>query len=98
MDSTDESRERSLLLLRENHEFPGSFDFRMVVTPGHEASVVRTLADVIGCDVTDLTVSERPSRTGRFLALRIESTLQSAEQVLTCWDALGEVDGIITLM
>ena len=98
MAADDESRERALLLLQNNHHFPGPFDFRVVVRPGHRPTVIAAIAGCLGSDDAVVRVGERPSRTGKFIALRIEVTVGSAEDVLACWDVLRTLDGVVTVM
>ena len=98
MEPPDESRERALVLLQNNHNFPGPFDFRVVVRPGHQATIVAAIRATIGSHAAVTGVQERPSRTGKYLALRIGVTLDRAEQALTCWDVLKTLDGVVTVM
>ena len=94
-DPTD--RERSLELLRAAHEFPGPFQFRIVIHPGKQADVLAALTTAIDRDGALGDVSTRSSRNGRFLSLRATVDLETAEEVLAVYGVLRQVEGVITV-
>lgn len=95
--SDPSDRERSLELLRAAHEFPGPFQFRIVIHPGREADVIAVLTTTVGRDGALGDVSTRASRNGRFLSLRATVDLLTAEEVLTVYGVLRQVEGVITV-
>jgi len=90
-------RARSLALLREQHAFPGAFGFRVVIRPGLQAAVVQAVTAVVDADALD-GVSERRSRNGAYLALRLQAVCSSAEQVLEVYEVLRRVDGVLAVL
>jgi putative lipoic acid-binding regulatory protein len=90
-------RERTLALLREQHEFPGAFGFRVVIRPGLRATVVQTVVAVLDDDALG-EVHERTSRKGNYVALRLRATCASAEQVLEVYEVLQRVDGVLAVL
>lgn len=94
---TDADRERSLELLRAAHEFPGPFQFRIVIHPGREGDVLAVLRASLGRDDAIGDVSTRASRNGRFLSLRATVQVLQAEEVLVVYGVLRQVEGVITV-
>lgn len=90
--STD--RAAAIALLEAEHTFPGTFQFRVVVHAAARDAVVAALtaAGELG-EVTD-----RPSRGGKYLSLRVPLQLQSAEQVLDVYALLGDLDGVLMIL
>lgn len=98
MTDEQQQREMSLELLRSNHVFPGPFVFRTVVQPGSRDAVVAALVAAAGGDEHLVQVTQRSSRAGRFLAVRVTVTVERAEMVLHIFELLKTVDGVITAL
>lgn len=93
----EEDRERVLALLREAHQFPGPFQFRVVVHPGREGDVVSAMTAALVAPAAP-ELSTRPSRNGRFLSLRATLRCESAEEVLEVYAILRRVEGVVTAL
>lgn len=91
-------RDEALELLKAQHIFPGPYDFRVVVRTGSASAVVTTAvrAAVPGLSVSGVT--EKPSRKGTYVALRIATTCLSAEMVLAVYAILQELDEVLITM
>lgn len=87
-------REAALQLLQDNHEFPGIFEFRLVVRPEHKAQTVSAIAAAAPGDVA--RVDERVSRKGTYVALHIAVQVQAAEDVLEIYKVIGGLEHVIT--
>ena len=88
--STERASARDLL--EAQHDFPGPFEFRLVVQPEARASVVTAIAAVVAAVGT---VSQRESKKGTYLSIRVEAQVDSADQVLDVWEVLKGLDGVI---
>lgn len=91
-------REAALTLLRNHHEFPGAFEFRAVVMPHATAAVVGAIVAAAGEGSRAEDVSERRSRNGNYVAVRVRIHVIDAERVLDVWEVLRGVDGVLTTM
>ena len=90
-------RARTLALLESQHTFPGPFGFRIVVRPSVRPEVVTAVGALVGPGgITEL--SERPSRNGTYLAVRLRAAMDSAEQVLDVYDMLKRIDGVLAVL
>lgn len=88
-------RDRTLALLRDQHEFPGPFRFRVVLLdPTVRGTVLSAMVAASGEGSVVEDVTERPSRTGKYLSLRVLFRLQTAEQVLDVYAVLQEMEGV----
>ena len=92
-----DERQRTLALLDDQHTFPGTFRFRVVIRPGLRAPVVQAVAAVVKEDAIG-RVHERVSRNGNYLSLRLEVEVASAEQVLEVYEVLQRVDGVLAVL
>ena len=91
-------RDRALALLRDQHEFPGEFSFRVVVHPPSRSTILSAVVAAVGEGGTLVRVSERASRKGTYIALHIRVQVDDAETVLDVYEVLKGVDGILTVM
>ncbi|MCA9494558.1 MAG: DUF493 family protein [Myxococcales bacterium] len=89
---------RAIALLESQHEFPGAFEFRVVIRPAHRSSAVAALLAAAGGSDTLLEVSERSSSHGNYLALRVRVQVDAAERVLQVYEVMREVEGVLTIM
>lgn len=92
------NREEALALLRHNHEFPGHYEFRVVILPAVMGAVVATVSAAVGGSDNVVEVSSRASRTGKYVSVRMKISVESAEMVLDVYALLREQDGVITTM
>ena len=95
--TTDEDRAQALTLLETAHAFPGPYVFRVVVRRGREPAVISALASALP-ETGGLDVTERPSRNGNYVALRMRLTVGSADDVLDTYQVLKTVDGVLTVL
>ena len=91
-------RDRALALLRDQHDFPGGFSFRVVVHPPNRSTVLSAVAAAVDGRGSVVDVSERASRNGTYVALHIQVHIDDAEVVLDVYEVLRGVDGILTVM
>ncbi len=91
-------RDDALALLRSQHAFPGPFEFRVVVRPPDAPGTVTAMVAAAGPSGSLMEVSERKSRLGSYVALRIVLLVPDAEVVLDVYEVLKSVDGVLTTM
>jgi putative lipoic acid-binding regulatory protein len=95
-DSDPIGRARALLLA--HHQFPGPFEFRVVVRPVDRSAVVSAVA-AAGRDRDALVeIREQPSARGTYLSLRLTLRVESADHVLEVYDVVRQVSGVLTVM
>ena len=83
-------RDSALALLDSQHEFPGEFEFRVVVPPNKKELTVSAIAAAAGGRV--LHVGERFSRTKKYVALQVRIHVGSAERVLEVYEVIKSLD------
>ena len=88
-------RASALELLRSQHTFPGRYVFRVVVQPSASASIVTAVAAALASNGVVDHVEEQPSRTGKYVSLRIHTDAKSAELVLEVYAVIGKLDGVL---
>ena len=88
----------ALELLKSNHDFPGPFQFRVVVRPSFSASTVTAMAAAAGPSAKVLNVDERVSSKGTYVALHVHVDIESAERVLDVYEVLGTMDHVLANM
>lgn len=88
-------REEALALLRSGHEFPGAFEFRVVVPPAKKEVTVAAIVAGAGESATLERVGERLSRKGTYVALAVRIRLESAERVLDVYQVIGAMDHVL---
>lgn len=91
-----ERRHRVLELLRSQHDFPGPFEFRVVVLPEAVGPTVSAVSAAIGGGDRMQDVRERASRHGTYRSLRIRARVDSAEGVLDVYEVLSGLQGVVT--
>lgn len=91
-------RNESLELLRQQHAFPGSFDFRVVVRKGTGAGVVSAMVAGAGPTGVMKNVQTRLSSKGTYEALVVSIYIGDAEQVLDVYNLLQSLPDVITAM
>lgn len=98
METDVDARERALALLRNHHEFPGAFEFRAVVRPENRSAVVSAVVAAVSHPSPLRGLTERLSRQGNYVSVRIRVEVQSAEEVLDVYEVLRALDGVLTAM
>ena len=95
---TPEDRERLLALLRDQHRYPGTHRFQIVVRNDEERidSVLRVLMAAATSDGPDVRHERVPSRAGTYVSLRVIVPVGAAEEVLDMYQLLGELDGLLS--
>lgn len=89
--------EASLALLNDQHSFPGSYEFRVVIHPTARSTVVSAVSAAAGGRaVTEVT--ERQSRTGRFTSIRLVVHLEVAQDVLDIYAVISGLDGVLMVL
>ena len=91
-------REEALELLRHQHTFPGTFDFRVVVRAGTKATVLSAIQATVGEPGALKGVTERASRKGNYQALVVHMRVLSAEQVLEVYALIQNLPEVVTAM
>lgn len=91
-------REQALELLRSNHTFPGSFQFRVVVRPPAATSTVTAMAAAAGDGARVVDVEERRSSKGTYIALHVRIQVSAAESVLDVYEVLGTMEHVLAKM
>ena len=92
-------RESSLQVLRQVHEFPGPYVFKVIGenTPEFVARVVQAAVVILG-PKTLPAVTIRQSSGGRHQSVTMTVRVKSAEGVLDIYEALGALSGVRFLL
>lgn len=96
--SDNEKMESALLLLNEHHTFPGPFDFRTVIRPGHQGTVISAIATALGGEDRILGVRTKDSSSGKYKSVKVNATVPRAEEVIRVWSILRAMDGVLTVL
>ena len=91
-------RDRALALLESHHQFPGPFDFRVVVAPADKELTVSAMVAAAGSGARMEQVGERFSSKGNYLALRVRIHVESAERVLDVYEVLNGLEHVFAAM
>jgi putative lipoic acid-binding regulatory protein len=91
-------RDAALELLRNHHEFPGPFEFRVVVRPGATTSTVSAMIAAAGSEARAVDVGERRSRQGNYVALHVKIHVEAAEHVLDVYEVLSGLEHVLAKM
>jgi len=85
-------------LLESSHTFPGVYHIKVIGISANEfeARVVETVVTELAAS-SDLDYSVRTTPGGRHVALTLEISVQTAQQVRTIYDRLRELEGITLL-
>lgn len=76
-------------LLDSQHEWPGNYTFKFIV-PG-EKSI--ELKQIVQCEES----FARPSRSGKYTSMTFDITCQSSDDVITIYQKVSQIEGIVTL-
>ena len=97
MEDGDDQTRRALDLLAGAHTFPGPFELRVVAVPTSRDAVVDAVRAHVG-DAAVTAVTERPSRNGTWLAVRVVAHVDRPETVLELYAILRVVEGVVTVL
>ena len=93
MGTAHEERERMLALLQRNHTFPGPYALRVVLEKDGEPALLAAVEETKSVLVE---VKSNPSRTGKWISVRLVLEVQSAEEVLRLYEVVSAVEGVVT--
>jgi putative lipoic acid-binding regulatory protein len=89
-------RDAALALLRSQHEFPGAYEFRVVVRLAAAGATLSAMVAGAGSRGVLEHVTERRSRFGNYVALHVRLRVEDAEVVLDVYDVLRGIEGVMT--
>lgn len=86
-------------LLADTHEFPGTFRFKAIgeATNDFEARVVAAAASELS-GPSEVEHSVRETKGGRHIAVSLEVTVQTPDQVRAIYAAIRQVEGLALLL
>jgi len=85
-------------LLEATHTFPGTYMFKVIgrAENGFAARVVAAVRDEL-TDATDPPYRVRETHGGRHVAVTLEPTVQTAQQVLAVYQRIQQIVGLVML-
>ena len=85
-------------LLETSHVFPGIYQIKVIgiASDAFESRVIETVVSELAAS-SDLDYSVRTTPGGRHVALTLEISVQTAEQVRTLYARLRELEGLTLL-
>jgi uncharacterized protein len=88
----------SIELLESTHRFPGPYQIKAIGVADDDFAgrvIAAACAELAGA--SEIDHSARRTRGGRHLALTLDMTVQTAEQVRSIYARIQEVDGLVLL-
>ena len=85
----DESIASFKSALDDNHQWPCFYTFKFIV-PKDKCTVFLSL-------FADDPVSERPSKSGRYISYTMDMHVESADHVISIYNRVSHIKGVITL-
>lgn len=76
-------------ILKEHHEWPCEYTFKFIVPVSSEEDLEKVL--------TGHNISKKNSTKGNYLSVTSKKTMNSAEEVMEVYDAVSQVEGVISL-
>ena len=97
--SEEEKRDASLQLLEANHQFPGPFMFKVIgsQTDDFVERVLETFRN-LRPHADDLPFRTRETASGRHIAVTVEPTVRTAEEVLVIYAEIKQIDGVVMIL
>jgi putative lipoic acid-binding regulatory protein len=92
----EDRRRAAIELLESQHEFPGPFEFRVIIRSESITAVVTALAAIVGNN--ESKVDERRSSGGRWTSVRYAARVESAEKVLEVYELLRGMEEVVLAM
>ena len=77
-------------LLKETHSWPGPYTFKFVV-PKQQLLTLKQKAKAAEL------ISEKQSRTGKYISVTLKKRFESPNQVLDYYNNVSDIDGLISL-
>jgi uncharacterized protein len=89
----------SVALLESTHDFPGAYLFKVIGRPEHGfvARVVAAVREELAGE-RDPPFTVRETAGGRHVAVTLEPTVQTPEQVLAVYARLQKMEGLVLLL
>ena len=87
--SEEKSIESFKSALDDNHEWPCHYTFKFIVPRDKTDEVLSLFADD--------PVSERPSRSGRFISYTMEMYVESSDHVVSIYNRVSHIKGVISM-
>ena len=96
---SEDKRQASIELLKQNHDFPDVVMLKAIGKNerGFLGRVVAAVRDRLGLD-EDPPYRSRATANGKHIAVTMEPTFESAEQVLDAYDAIKGVEGVVMVL
>jgi putative lipoic acid-binding regulatory protein len=93
------NREQSIELLNATHDFPCEYTFKVIGSSRDEfvGRVVAVVRQAMGPD-QEVPYSTRKTPAGKHVAVTLQPTVASAEQVLDVYGHIATVSGIVLTM
>ncbi len=90
--------ERLLALLESQHDFPGSYSFKIFYRnqPATGDAIVAAIAASCSLPPSSLSHTLRASSGARFVSMTLAAELDAATQVLEVYAVLRELDSVIS--
>ena len=91
-------RDAALELLNATHDFPCPFTLKVIglAADGFEQRVVEVVCESLLVESVPFTTRETPKK--KHIAVTLEPTLASAEQVLDLYEQIQSIDGVVMTM
>lgn len=86
-------------LIESNHRFPGNYTFKVIGTS--ENDFLNRVLDSVRKTLNrpaEPPHSKRMTENGRHMAITLELTLESSDQVIQVYQALTQVPGLVMLL
>lgn len=93
MEKNEEFYSKLLNTLEETTKFPSPYLYKFIVPANGEG--VKDLESIF--DPTNAKIDTKPSKTGKYIAVSIKLTVQSAQQVIDLYKKAATISGIISL-
>ena len=93
------TRQEAIDLLNLSHQFPCTVMVKVVGENRDDfvGRVVATITDALNL-ATELKPRMRETASGRHVAVTVEPEFQSAEEVLSIYEAIRKIDGVVMVM
>jgi putative lipoic acid-binding regulatory protein len=97
---TSDNRDRLRLLLESQHDFPGSFTFKVIYrsAPGVAEGILAAVAERTGLRELVGPPSFRPSSGGKYTAMTFDLQVQVSDDVLRVYSAMQGLESVVSCM
>ncbi|MCA9186477.1 MAG: DUF493 domain-containing protein [Pirellulaceae bacterium] len=92
-------REQAIELLNQTHKFPDCVMFKVIGVNANEfvSRIVAAVRHQLQ-HATDPPFRTRETAGGRHVSITLEPMIQSAEEVLTVYECIQQIDGVVMVM